>query len=107
MNTILDFLSFKILITPYLLIYSYAFGTLFIPILSWLIALKIKRKFKFFSHVVDQSAAFTVNHTQLKHKIWIYLLALFIFISLEIIWRVMFEFMAAYFQMHQTLINLN
>ncbi len=35
MQTLIDFLSFKLLISPYVLIIGYYFGAIIIPIVSW------------------------------------------------------------------------
>jgi len=106
MQTLLDFFTFKILITPYLLVFCYAFGAILVPLLSWFITLWLKRKFKLFSDVVDQGIETTIKYTQGKHRLIVYAIAVFIFISLEIMWRIMFEFFVVYFQINDSLLLL-
>ncbi len=89
------------------MVFFYAFGAILVPVLSWFMALWLKRKFKFFSDAVDHGVAATQQYTQRKHRFIVYAIAVFIFICLEIMWRIMFEFFVVYFQINDSLLLLN
>lgn len=105
-NAVINFLSFKIFITPSLLIYFYFFGAVLIPFMGWVSILKLKKKYTLFAQGIKQSLAPLMHPSQLKHRLIIYTTLVFIFVILELIWRAMFEFLIAYFQMHDALIKM-
>ena len=88
-----DFLTFKTFISIDILILSYYIGAIIIPIAMWLSKAHLQKKFK----TVDSFNSFLVNlfgTMSLKRKV----LLIFIFISMEIVWRMCFEAMIGYFQ---------
>ncbi len=70
-------------------------GAVGVPIGSWLLALWIKRKYSLAS-----------NMTRTKDRILLYILFFVFFICMEIMWRMMFEFLIAYLQMREALMEL-
>jgi predicted membrane metal-binding protein len=94
--TMTDFLTFQTFITPALLIIMYYIGAVFIPIFSWFFLQWIKKVYK----------TEIENYPPFK-KIFIGTTAfLLCFFSLEILWRVIFEFFIAYFDIHDALMKL-
>jgi hypothetical protein len=96
----LDFLTFKTFITPSLLVIVYAIGAILIPLLSyylgrWLIT-------RYFSRQKEQFYTLTTP----RQRAAILLVSLGCFLCMEIMWRVMFEFFVAYFDMHAALVKL-
>jgi hypothetical protein len=89
MQTFIDFLNFRFFISPYVLVICYYIGALGVPIGSWLLALWIKRKL-----------------TRTKDRILLYILFIVFFICMEVMWRMMFEFIIAYLQMREALMEL-
>lgn len=91
-----DFLTFQTFITPSLLIFVYYVGALIIPILSWYLTRWIETVYK---TEIETSTTFK--------KRFIGTAGLLIcFFSMEILWRMMFEFFIAYFDMHDALMKL-
>lgn len=100
-----DFLSFKTFITPTLLILVYYIGAVLIPLLSWYLARWIKRSY--FSELSVQIKESVQTHTTSKQRFIVLLAFLIAFLCMEIFWRVIFEFLIAYFNMHDALMKIN
>ena len=88
----LDYLSFNKFITPNLLIVAYYFGVIFIT------ALFFAYKKYFLSK--------TIHLFKLKKQILIWILLILIFFSMQLALRVVFEFIIAYFDMHDMLYKI-
>ncbi len=103
MQSIMDFLSFKTFISPYILIICYFIGAIIIPITSIFLVNWAKNKWikpKYYS---------TLKHKilpSLTIRIYSVILAIILFISLEIMWRMLFEFLIAYLQIREVLISI-
>ncbi len=98
MQQFLDFLSFKSFISLDVLIVIYYLGALGVPFFGWYLSRWIRSKLM---HENEKSLS--------KSKYQTYLIFLFIifFLLLELFWRVMFEFLIAYFQMRDVLVGLS
>lgn len=96
-----DFLLFKSFITPSLLIIIYYVGAVLIPLASWIVAKWIQKNY--FTKVSENIA------TKITTKQRFYLITAFIFcfLCMEVFWRIMFEFLIAYFDMHDALMQLS
>jgi len=96
-----DFLTFKVFITPTLLLIFYYMGALTIPVVGWYLSSWVKKSY--FS-TLSQSI---IEQTTFK---WNFILLIIFFVtllSMEIFWRVLFEFFIAYFDMHDALMQIN
>jgi len=83
-----DFLRFHTFITPSVLLFFYYMGALFLPILLFVTRKYIFKKL----HIVKTSQR------------WILLsIFFFFFLFMELFWRMLFEMIIAYFQMHNYL----
>lgn len=91
-----DFLTFQTFITPTLLIFIYYIGAVLIPIFSWYLARWIKTVYK----------TEIETYTTFKQRSIVYAAFLICFFSMEILWRMIFEFFIAYFDMHDALMKL-
>jgi len=100
-----DFLTFKSFITGELLILFYYIGAVAVPLLLWMLQNYLARKFSLFQKLQSMQKQF---YTTLNNKDrMIYVLIIFcLFLSIEILWRMMFETMIAYFQMRDYLQNM-
>ncbi len=116
MQSIYNFLDFRLFISPVVLFVFYYIGAFFMPYGGWLIAQKIKHKYQLLSAVdeagkdvvqqdcpVDQNYSSQQKLTPSKRAGYI-LLVVVLFVFLEVIWRMMFEILMAYFQMREALI---
>lgn len=100
-----DFLTFQTFITPTLLIFFYYVGAVIIPVLCWYLARWLKNVY--FSESSELIKDAIKASIPLKQRIIITILFSLSFLFMEIIWRVMFEFFIAYFDMHDALMKLN
>jgi len=97
-----DFLTFKTFISIDILILSYYIGAIIIPIIIWLSKGYLQKKFK----ILDRLNSFLLNlfgRMSLTKKVLSFLLFIFMFISMEIVWRMCFEAMIGYFQIIESL----
>jgi len=100
-----DFLTFKTFISIDILILSYYIGAVIIPIAIWLSKAYLQKKFQ----ILDRFNSFLITlfgTMSLKRKFLSILFFIFIFISMEIVWRMCFEAMIGYFQMVEALKNV-
>lgn len=88
------------------MVICYYIGALGVPIGSWLLALWIKRKYSLASNIYDFSKITFIKMTRTKDRILLYFLFIMFFICMEIMWRMMFEFIIAYLQMREALMEL-
>jgi uncharacterized BrkB/YihY/UPF0761 family membrane protein len=97
-----DFLTFKTFISPTVLTIMYSFGLFIMPIFAWFVISKVKKYIP--SQIIDfKNKAF--SQMRLQNKVKVILFALLMLLCMEICWRMMFEFLIAYMQMHDVLVN--
>lgn len=106
MQTLFDFLSFKSFISPSVLLFCYYLGALGAPMLAGGMIVWMRREARARGLTIENQAFWTRWAT---HKNIITVSALFVlmFVCMEIGWRMMFEFMLAYFQMREALLGLS
>ena len=100
-----DFLLFKTFISPSLLLFIYYIGAVGIPILSWYLAVWIHK-----NYLSDASGVLKEEikrRTTVKQRIYTVVAFVLFFLSMEIFWRMMFEFFIAYFDMHDALMRIS
>ena len=94
---ILDFLTFKTFITPTVLIVFYIIGAFIIPLFSWFIKIWIQKKY-------FKNIQFNI---ETKYKLLAYTIFILCFLCMELFWRMAFEVIIAYFNMHDALLILS
>lgn len=91
-----DFLTFHTFITPSLLIVMYYIGAILIPVFSW-----------YFVHWIKTVYTKELeSHSIFKQRFIVYIIFFTSIFFMEILWRVMFEFFIAYFDMHDALMKM-
>ena len=90
---LLDFLSFKTFITPSILLVFYYIGALVVPLLSWMFLRYLKRRY--FPDLI------------LPKRLYLYVIFLLCFLCAELFWRMIFEVLIAYFDMHDALMRMS
>lgn len=105
MQSIFDFLGFRLLISPAIFFIVYYIGALILPVGSWLIVSRIKQKYWVVSGD-NVSTSETINDTSHKNRNRIVILFITLFICLEVFWRMFIEFLMAYFQIRDALLIL-
>jgi len=92
-----DFLSFKTFISLDVLVVLYYLGALGVPLGGWFMARWLKNKFCTSEDEAKTKGAFPTK---------LILIFLAMFVLMEVFWRVMFEFLIAYFQMRDVMVGL-
>ncbi|AGA33204.1 hypothetical protein TVNIR_1537 [Thioalkalivibrio nitratireducens DSM 14787] len=96
-----DFLFFRELVTPGVLFAAYYTGALLIPVVVFDLARRFRRR------VQARLTAEGVLPGRLRAPVaWAAGYAVVAFLLAELAWRMMFEFMLAYFQMHAAITGL-
>jgi uncharacterized BrkB/YihY/UPF0761 family membrane protein len=97
-----DFLTFKTFISPTVLTIMYSFGLFIMPIFTWFVISKVKKYIP--SQIIEfKNKAF--SQMRLQDKVKVIFFALLMLLCMEICWRMMFEFLIAYMQMHDALVR--
>ena len=92
-----DFLTFKSFVTPDLLIVIYYMGAVVMPLFSYII----------YRWLMGRLSIHYDLRVDTKYKYLLYIPIIICFICMEIFWRMLFEFMIAYFDMHDALMNMS
>jgi len=100
-----DILSFNRFITQDVLVFFYYVGAIVMPVLFYLFRGYLRAHSTFISHMYDKLYAFyrTFSGNQ-KVAFWLALITAFL--CMELCWRMIFEAMIGYFDMHNYLYNL-
>jgi hypothetical protein len=97
-----DFLTFKRFIAQDILILMYYVGAVLMPIALWYFRGYLH---KFFTPITQSDTAFgqLFSSLNIRNRTFILLGFLMLFLCMEICWRMMFELMIGYFDMHDDL----
>ena len=106
MQGFINFLNFKFFISPYVLIICYYIGAIAVPVGAWFFASWILRKYSLTSDLYESGKETFNIIIRKKDRMLLYTVFILFFIFMEIIWRMMFEFLIAYLQMRDALMQL-
>ena len=98
-----DFLTFKTFISPTVLMVMYILGVFVMPIIAWWMAMRA-RKYLPSEMVSIPNKVF--SKMDIKDKMTVIAMVLFILLCMEICWRMMFEFLLAYLQIREVLVGI-
>lgn len=97
MADFLDFLSFRRYVSPYALLVFYYLGAVLMPLAIVFFWLWLKRRFPMLVEARRQVDSLGRNYLSLMQRVGLLLACVFCFLFAELFWRMMFEFMIAYF----------
>lgn len=110
MSGLIDFLNFRWYLSPYALLVFYYTGALLMPLMVFLFWQWLKIRFAAWRTVTqkvgEQLNSFGQRNLSRAQRIGILLLCILCFLMAELFWRMMFEFMIAYFNMASDLQKL-
>lgn len=106
MQSFIDYLTFRSFISPHVLLACYYIGALGVPVGSWFFARWIKHKYLLVSDIYESSKTIIISITRAKKRMLFYILFALVFFCMEIMWRMLFEFLIAYFQMRDVILEL-
>ena len=101
----MDFLTFKTFISTEALIIFYYIGALILPIGIWIILTWLIRKYMYINTAYESGKVIVWKSLDKKQqrKLVSFFMATFLF--LELFWRMLFEFLIAYMQIRDVLLN--
>ena len=106
MQWLMEFLTFRRFVSFPVLLVWYYLGALGIPLLSWYVAIRIKRKYWIVSEAGEMGQQLIREHLRPRDQAALIALILFLFLSMETMWRVLFEYLIGYLQMRDALMSL-
>jgi len=101
----MDFLLFKTFISTKVLIFFYYFGAVFIPIFFYFVKDWLIENVNFIKNFYETSKNILFKSLSPKKKVISILLLILAFLFAELLWRMMFEFLIAYMQIRDSLVN--
>ena len=101
-----DFLTFKTFISTKALIIFYYLGAIILPVFSWLLVTWFIRKYKLLntSYVDVKELLWKILSKKQQAKFIAFFLIVFLF--MELFWRMLFEFLIAYMQIRDALLQI-
>jgi len=102
----LEFLSFHTFVARDILIFFYYIGAIIIPLALYFLRGYYLQKFSFLVKV-DAGVKELYGSLSLKNRLIVIGVSVMMFIFMELFWRMMFETMIAYFNMHDYLYEIN
>lgn len=97
MAELLDFLSFRSYVTPYALLLFYYLGAVLMPLAVVLFWFWLKRRYPRLASAQQQIDNVGRTYLSPMQRIGLLLACILCFLFAELFWRMMFEFMIAYF----------
>ena len=101
----MDFLTFKSFISIKALIIFYYIGALILPVGLWLLIDWLIRKYDFFDAIYKKGKEAIWKSLNKKQQIKLLMFFIVIFLFMELFWRMLFEFLIAYMQIRDALIQ--
>ncbi len=100
-----DILSFNTFITQDILIFFYYVGAVVIPVVLYFFKDHLIENISFVKTINDKLYAFYSTFSSRK-KIVFWMMFITVFLCMELCWRMMFEAMIGYFDMHDYLYQI-
>ena len=101
----MDFLTFKSFISIKVLIIFYYIGALILPVGLWFLINWLIRKYNFFDEVYKKGKDIIWKSLDKKQQAKLLILFILFFLFMELFWRMLFEFLIAYMQIRDALIQ--
>ena len=101
----MDFLTFKTFISTEVLIIFYYIGALILPIGLWILLTWLVRKYRFLDTAYESGKEMIWKSLTKKQQTRLVSFFITAFLFMELFWRMLFEFLIAYMQMRDALIN--
>ena len=101
----MDFITFKSFISTEVLIIFYYIGALILPVGLWTLLTWLIRKYKYLNTAYENGKAIVWKslNKQQQTKLVAFFITSFLF--MELFWRMLFEFLIAYMQIRDALLN--
>jgi len=101
----MDYLTFKTFISTEVLIIFYYLGALILPIGLWLLLTWLIRKYRLLNTAYENGKELLWKSLNRKQQIKFIAFFVISFLFTELFWRMLFEFLIAYMQMRDALLQ--
>ncbi|MDZ7661362.1 DUF4282 domain-containing protein [Thiohalophilus sp.] len=101
----MDYLTFNTFISIEVLIVFYYLGAVILPVGAWFVALWLLRKYQLLGDAYQKGKTATWDLLNKQQRFWLVLFGLVFFLLMELFWRLLFEFLIAYMQMRDALVQ--
>ena len=101
----MDFLTFKSFISTEVLIIFYYIGAVLLPIGIWVLLSWLIRKYRLLNTAYENGKKLIWKSLNRKQQTWFVLFFITSFLFMELFWRMMFEFLIAYMQIRDALLQ--
>ena len=102
----MEFLAFKSFISTEVLIIFYYLGALILPIGVWLLLTWLIRKYRLLNTAYESGREIIWKSLSRKQQAKIVVFFVTSFLFMELFWRMFFEFLIAYMQMRDALLQI-
>lgn len=102
----MDFLTFKSFISTEVLIIFYYLGALILPVGVWLLLTWLIQKYRFLNTAYANGKEIIWESLNRKQQTRIVVFFIILFLFIELFWRMFFEFLIAYMQMRDALLQM-
>ena len=103
---IMDFLTFKSFISTEALIVFYYLGALILPICIWFLLTWLTQKYELLNSAYKGGKEIIWKSLDRKQKTKLIIFFVIAFLFMELFWRMLFEFLIAYMQMRDALLQI-
>lgn len=104
MEELIGFLKFESFISLEALMVFYYLGAVLVLVMAFWVAGWLLRKLNGRNQLVVQTGGFIWSSLSFKQKIYLVFGFIFSFLFMQLLWRMMFEFLIAYMQIHAALV---
>lgn len=101
----MDFLTFKSFISIEVLIILYYFGAILLPVGTWFLVMRLIHKYQLIHTLHDKGEKEIWKYLNNKQKTKLIVFLTSLFIVTELFWRMLFEFLIAYMQIRDALLQ--
>jgi hypothetical protein len=101
----MDFLTFQSFISTEALIVFYYAGAIMLPVSTWYFVTWLQRKYEIVNIAYEKGKATLWGSLNQKNKIRLTIFFIVTFLFMELFWRMLFEFLIAYMQIRDALLQ--
>ncbi len=101
----MDFLTFESFISTEVLIVFYYIGAIILPVGAWYFVAWLIRKYEFVNVAYEKGKETFWRSLNQKQKIKLIMFFIISFLFMELFWRMLFEFLIAYMQIRDVLLQ--
>ncbi|APW66031.1 MULTISPECIES: DUF4282 domain-containing protein [Arcobacteraceae] len=102
----MDFLTFKTFISTEILIIFYYLGAIFLPFITWILLKWAIKRYKLINTSYENIKESLWKTLSKKQQLKFLSFFIILFIFMEIFWRMLFEFLIAYMQIRDALLQI-